>query len=538
MTVDPLASSSRRAVIAGAVGAVAASFLSALGRPAQVDAANGQPTLLGATNAASATTRVNTSVGDGIYGYSTASNGRGAVGYVTHASGTTYGVYGRSNSSAGTGVYGNAAATSGFVYGVYGTTSSPAGNAIRGEAPHIAIRAEQTGPTGGVAMYAVSQATSGQGVGVMAFAKTVAGYGVYGSNSAPSGPAVGIVGRADSPDGIGVRGYAPSLSGNRTGVLGETQGGGGGTGVLGRAGQGGAAVRGENGSGTAVMGLVGAGVNAFVPPNGTGVYGRVFSAYASTGVEGRVDVGNGVRGESASGTGVFGTSNQSGYGVLANSEQGVALRAYSNAAGRVGAIVNSDAGSTGIFGYSGPNETDHPEFTGVYGYAYWGGTADVGVAGKTPSGTGVVGVSGHVGVEVLPVTGGNVGVYGRSDGDASSRGVHGHSAAGTGVYARTTSGSAVNAAASAAGGFALKTSGRISFAKISGVATIGAGALATSAIPTGTNIVSTSYVLLTPQGDPGTRRFWATKDTASDTITLHTNVIDASPMSVAWLLVG
>ena len=141
------------------------------------------------------------------------------------------------------------------------------------------------------------------------------------------------------------------------------------------------------------------------------------------------------------------------------------------------------------------------------------------------------------------------GVYGVADQDATARGVSGKSVSGTGVHGQTTSGkgvigtasgstgTGVNALATHKNGFAVRASGRVNFAKISGVATIAAGAT-TVVITPGTDIVTTSYVIVTPQADPGTRRFWATVNATTDQITIRTNVSAASAIKVAYLILG
>jgi hypothetical protein len=78
----------------------------------------------------------------------------------------------------------------------------------------------------------------------------------------------------------------------------------------------------------------------------------------------------------------------------------------------------------------------------------------------------------------------------------------------------------------------------VSFGKVGGVTSIAGGALVSSAIATGTDITASSYVLVTPQGDPGVRRFWAALDTANNTVRIHTNTTAAGAFKVAWLLVG
>jgi hypothetical protein len=181
---------------------------------------------------------------------------------------------------------------------------------------------------------------------------------------------------------------------------------------------------------------------------------------------------------------------------------------------------------------------------GVSGYSF-GSTSAIAVKGESPEGRGVLGLSatgtamhGWAGAGSPPAPSSQTGVYGRCDIGTGSRGVSGYSASGTGTWGQTAGGTGLYGAASSSTGYALRTSGRLAFGKVSGVATIAAGAFVTSAIATGTDVTTSSYVLFSPQGDPGTRRFWATLNTTSNTVTIHTNTTSASSFKVAWLLVG
>jgi len=168
------------------------------------------------------------------------------------------------------------------------------------------------------------------------------------------------------------------------------------------------------------------------------------------------------------------------------------------------------AGKTGLLGHS----TDAAG-QAVWGYNDGGGTgilavgttgllADgsaVGVTAKTAAGTGVYGYVGTA--SIIPVPPAKTALYGEA--------------------AKT--------------GYALHTKGRVQFGQVSGVATIAAGTTAAPVITPGTDVTAASYVLLTPQSDPGTRRFWATLDTTLDKITIHTNATSASAIKIAWLLI-
>src|SRR5262245_61193745 len=115
VTVD-IAPHSRRTVLAGAIGALAATVAGALGRPMPVQAHDPDDVRLGDTNNATATTVVNNS-----------SSGQSAIwGNATAATGANVGVRGDAASQAGWAVWGNA--PSGV--GVYGLSNLQAG--VRG----------------------------------------------------------------------------------------------------------------------------------------------------------------------------------------------------------------------------------------------------------------------------------------------------------------------------------------------------------------------------------------------------------------------
>jgi hypothetical protein len=293
------------------------------------------------------------------------------------------------------------------------------------------------------------------------------------------------------------------------------------------------------GSGVAASADAGAGVHS-LSNTGDGVYGESSSGY---GVHGYGVSNVGVYGESSSHPGVVGHSDSSfgvsgsspnGTGVYGSSGSGSGVVAYSNATGAAAARAWSAGNSTGLIGYSGDTPPASVANTGLFGVATQDSTAR-GVLGQTAAGTGI---HGWTGAGAVPGPSPQTGVYGRCDIGTSSRGVSGYSASGTGMWGNTAGGTGLYGAASSSTGYALKTSGRLAFGKVSGVATIAANTLVTSAIATGTDVTTNSYVLFSPQGDPGTRRFWATLDTTNNTVTIHTNASSASAFKVAWLLVG
>jgi hypothetical protein len=117
--------------------------------------------------------------------------------------------------------------------------------------------------------------------------------------------------------------------------------------------------------------------------------------------------------------------------------------------------------------------------------------------------------------------GGGVAVTGYS---AKAVGLEGFSKTGTGVYGHADS-----------TGYAFKGSGRLLFDKVSGVATIAAGATSIVITP-GVNVTSSSFVLLTPMSNIGARSVYATVDATNDRITVHLSSSRTSSTRVGWLL--
>ena len=207
---------------------------------------------------------------------------------------------------------------------------------------------------------------------------------------------------------------------------------------------------------------------------------------------------NAIQGDSIHGVGIKGSSARR-YGVEGWSE-----------------------GTAGVFG--------HGKVHGVFGQASPAGAGVYGFA-NTETSFGLYGV--NVGSD-------GTGISGRGESfTGTTTGVKGEvlSPNGTGVRGLSTTGTALAGVASSPYGFALKTSGRLSFGKVSGVATIAAGKTASAAINPDTNINDSTYALLTPQGDPGTRRFWAVLNKANDSVTIKTNKAATSSIRIAWLLI-
>jgi hypothetical protein len=235
-------SPSRRALLAGALGGLGAWAASAIGRPNEVHATNGDPVLVGNDHYGTATTSIywasgetirgNTLAGVGVYG--NASSGVGVHGNATSGVGVeghsddSFGVHGES--SAGTGVYGNSDSGTG-VWGVSDSSAGVAGtsnsnNGVEGiSSSGVAVRGSSNsgfgvfGDSGSfVAVLGYSGATNhpgtvgqsaGNSTGVQGYSGTAAlpaprpKTGVYGYAAQDSG-SVGVWG--ESPAGLGIYG--------------------------------------------------------------------------------------------------------------------------------------------------------------------------------------------------------------------------------------------------------------------------------------------------------------------------------------------
>jgi hypothetical protein len=247
---------------------------------------------------------------------------------------------------------------------------------------------------------------------------------------------------------------------------------------------------------TSTVGIAGTANNL----GSTGVVGAdLATTSGNIGVHGTSTAGIGVKGESSTGPGVLGSSSVTGVsgtsvdgtGVYGSSGSSSGVGAYSNATAAAAARAWSGGNSTGVLGYSGDS---------------------------------------------LPAAPAKIGVYGEANQDSAARGVMGKSTVGQGVRGEATSGAGLSGSAGMYG-YALRTTGRLRFDKVSGVATIAAGQTASSPASTGSDITASSYVLLSPQSDPGTRRFWATLNFTGNSVTIHTNTTSGSSIAIAWLLI-
>ena len=172
----------RRQMITGGTGAIAALAAGALARPVPAQAASGKPVVLGETNTETAETIVSNSSGSDALSGSATGTGRGLTGIsdtgagVYGQSGTTaseillngFGVHGITDHATGFGVlgenYGDGTAVAGlgglYGTGVHGTSNSGVG--VYGEGGAIGVRGLNTGPGPGV------QGDAFTGIGVLA----------------------------------------------------------------------------------------------------------------------------------------------------------------------------------------------------------------------------------------------------------------------------------------------------------------------------------------------------------------------------------
>ena len=218
---------SRRALLAGTMGGIAALAATVIGGASRTGAAAGSSLIIGSTsnNAGTSNTSLTTSstgtallvtqngtgtalrgsaVGsNSIAGFFTANNGTGISGVTGRSS--SYGVFGQNNGAAGTG--GAIRADGNQNHGLVGTSDNADRNGVKGQAPGTGVYGEATsgsGETAGVFGVAYSDGVS---AGVLGLG-TVNASGVKGTADA-----VGVLGQ--STDGIGVVG-----SSNNIGVIG------------------------------------------------------------------------------------------------------------------------------------------------------------------------------------------------------------------------------------------------------------------------------------------------------------------------------
>jgi hypothetical protein len=213
MVVDTTAPRTRRALLAGALGAGVATVASALGRPLPARAGVDGDVVLGVQNYGATTTEIFTDTPEGtaFKGASvTAPGGTTSIGTgILGTTGNGHGVHGKAT-WLGTGVLGE-------TVGGYGVRGKASGSGTGVSASSVSGRGVEatTDSDSETAVYASADATTGITYGVTAYTRSAAGYGVWA--------------RALHEDGgTGVAGIAS----NGTGVTGNTDAG---TGVRGTA---------------------------------------------------------------------------------------------------------------------------------------------------------------------------------------------------------------------------------------------------------------------------------------------------------------
>ena len=223
MAVDVSTPRSRRAILAGTLGAVGAALANAFGPVTSAQASSGDNIHLGRVpsgtldgsgeNEAGGSTTIYSASG---YGFRAMTNGTRAIdGTALPTGGTTYGVSGSSKAQFGSGVLGEATHASGTTYGVQGTASSTSGTGLRGSA------LAASGSTFGVSGEVKSDAGVGVdgkgtgGYGVRGFATT--GRALYGSTSGlKSGVALEMLGKVKLRKAVGT---AVVLAGTKSVVV-------------------------------------------------------------------------------------------------------------------------------------------------------------------------------------------------------------------------------------------------------------------------------------------------------------------------------
>jgi hypothetical protein len=312
MAIDVTAPRSRRALLAAAIGGLAASAANAIGRPTAALATDGQPIIQGQTNSGTISTVV------------AVANTTALQGVTDAATGTAYGVRGRSNSTGGAGVVGQVVAATGINYGVRGLASSSFGVGVGGASPYSGVEG-------------ISTVGAGKAYGVYGYSVSVEGVGVRGDGLSAASNSIGVYGYGAT----GVQGKTPVDY--KPGVLGISQAWAGGIGVRASAEAADPASRGVLATtlaGTAVHGWVGAGLPV-APTAKTAIFGQCDTDATAHGVTGHSSVGTGVRGRSTTGVGLLGEAT---YGTALK----VAGRAVFSRSGK--AIVLSGTSSVVVSG--------------------------------------------------------------------------------------------------------------------------------------------------------------------------------------------
>jgi hypothetical protein len=485
MAVDQITPRSRRAILAGALGGLAATAASLVHAPITRAAGVDGDVGLDVVNTGAGTTEID--AGDPAFVVTSAGTAVRASGGIGLDSAGDPAV--RGLSSAGVGVLGASAVAAVDIpapiaasTGVYGV--SPAGHAIYG--------ASDTG----VGVYAANNASTVAAI----VAEGGPGTAIHGhADVGPAPASPGLTGIYGSAPGTGIAIAADSASGlavKATSSLGPAiRGHGQLDGIIGESASGRSGLVGYSGSGSAPAG-----------PAKTGVYGEATQDATARGVLGKTTAGQGVRGEATTGIGVDAVSN-SGHAVDARSETQAAVFA-SNGSASIGSILADGGPGTAVHGHAGGGTIPtSPALTALYGSAISTGVAIAansasglavkatsslgpairghgqldGVIGESASGrSGLVGYSGAGSAPAGPA---KTGVYGEATQDSGSRGVSGFTLAGQGVRGDATTGQAVAGVATTGQG-------------VKGTATSGQGVVGQATAGVGVKAVaSTGYAL-------------------------------------------
>jgi hypothetical protein len=276
-------SSSRRALLAGALGGIGALAAAVIGRASPARANDGDVVNVGGHETGGSTTWIeNTTTTNDVFWATTTSGGTGVFGRSIGI-----GVWGKTTGLSSSGVYGEGDTGVG-VHGNSNTNDGVLGTT--GDALHSGVNGSNSGSGNGV--YAYSNA----GVGLRA--ESASGYGVRGTSTSGTGVAgnsssfTAIVGTSVS--GVGIYGQSSSnygmwgASSTHIGVYGET-GANSSAGVLGW----------SHGTSTGVQGH--SGINVPAAKAKTGVYGYAAQDGTSKGVWGDTTGGHGIHGSATNG---------------------------------------------------------------------------------------------------------------------------------------------------------------------------------------------------------------------------------------------
>jgi hypothetical protein len=248
-----------------------------------------------------------------------------------------------------------------------------------------------------------------------------------------------------------------------------------------------------------------------------------------------------LRGESVSGTGIYGLQQlehrrlrlqQLEHGRLRlqqlehrrlTATSSLGHRHLLASAARAPASTASSDSGLGVWGSS--SASDKPE---VVALSYGGNTGLLLVSGT-----------------VLPATPAKTGVYGYAVQDSGSRGLWGRANAGLGVYGHATSGRGIRGTAGsgkggsfeATTGIALHAKGRVQLEQSSGTATIAAGTRSKTVTP-GFDLTSSSKVLATLMGNPGGSAVVqrVAVDTIANSFRVYLTANAANKTKFAWLV--